>query len=766
MQKLTIVLFSLLSGISFSFAQVINQELQSDLDPTALGGTTNASQCIQLTKSFGRGARDTDFNNEVSLLQDFLSPKYLQVEPTGYFGAMTFTALQTFQKDSGFSQTGYVGPLTRGKIKDLTCGGGSSSQSGADTGTANTTSSNTQTSNITSNSTTGSTLWGSTSGSYINTGDISISFPRTGQVLANTDSCGASADSYCLSTPLISTIRWVYPGQGNVTISLYDQNGGRVKTIASNTPNSGSYEWRYDPTLGNGRYKIVIQANGLSGETGYFNINSTGISSSVQTTTITRPNTQTTNPVNTQTNTTTGDTFKAPDLDVNGNPILPTTKPSIIVSPEAFGAEVPFTNLPNNAPLSKLFQTTIDIEKTGYVFRNMSLPQEYAVTYRLDIPSWYDGGWFRVMTEQGTQGRDYPRMVTISETRGDFDTVKAKQSGASNLPLDNCYVSYLHPNLDVNVSKDGRIIYEYERGGALRNVITQTTMTPAQIAGMKKAACIVKPGKTYYVNVRFTVLSGTPEFKTADGCAFYNKQERYNNQTVCGTLVQFQSNANINVLKQLAGITPGASTSAGDISTDGITIPNPSKVPYVTPTHGGLSGAGDLTKAYAMNPSRCITNVPLSASWQHSIDIDDFVGKSAVEKFELKPNEALTYKFTPTQTGSYVLYYDQTTHASNAPTFLSVSSAPCDFNLTKLSAANASTCYASRGNGVPNQVSFNVGSTESISGTCALKTGNTYYFNIRNQDATRPTQDACETDGVAVNGQKLCGGLVSFSKTQ
>ena len=185
------------------------QSTQGDMDPNSVSGTTNATQCISLTNNFAKGTRDAQVNNEVSLLQDFLSPKYLQVEPTGYFGAMTLNAVQAFQRESGFNATGYVGPLTRAKIKEISCGGGSTSYSNTNT-----------------------------------------------------------------------------------------------------------------------------------------NINSSR------------------------------DNFKAPDYDVNGQIIDPTDKPSITIAGAA-GVEVPFTNLLNNAPLTNLFETNINLEKSNYIFRSMGLEQEY-----------------------------------------------------------------------------------------------------------------------------------------------------------------------------------------------------------------------------------------------------------------------------------------------------------------------------------------------------------------------------------------------------
>jgi N-acetylmuramoyl-L-alanine amidase len=51
---------------------------------------------------------------DVTALQQLLVQLgFLQVTPTGYFGAMTKTALQKYQSAHGISPVGYAGPLTR-----------------------------------------------------------------------------------------------------------------------------------------------------------------------------------------------------------------------------------------------------------------------------------------------------------------------------------------------------------------------------------------------------------------------------------------------------------------------------------------------------------------------------------------------------------------------------------------------------------------------------------------------------------------------------
>jgi len=82
----------------------------------------SVASCLSLRNDLRYRSRDAETGGEVSLLQDFLqSKKYLNSEPTGFFGLMTFSAVQQFQSANGISGTGYVGPLTRAKIKAFTC---------------------------------------------------------------------------------------------------------------------------------------------------------------------------------------------------------------------------------------------------------------------------------------------------------------------------------------------------------------------------------------------------------------------------------------------------------------------------------------------------------------------------------------------------------------------------------------------------------------------------------------------------------------------
>lgn len=78
--------------------------------------------CVSIPTDLRYRSRDITTDGQVSILQDFLQAQgYLNSEPTGYFGLVTFQAVKSFQQKNGLSPTGFVGPLTRAKIKALTC---------------------------------------------------------------------------------------------------------------------------------------------------------------------------------------------------------------------------------------------------------------------------------------------------------------------------------------------------------------------------------------------------------------------------------------------------------------------------------------------------------------------------------------------------------------------------------------------------------------------------------------------------------------------
>ncbi len=80
--------------------------------------SASAMACTNLTKALSKGSE----NSEVLKLQQFLFDSgYLTANPNGYFGAGTMNAVKKFQVANGISQVGSTGPVTRSKIKTLSC---------------------------------------------------------------------------------------------------------------------------------------------------------------------------------------------------------------------------------------------------------------------------------------------------------------------------------------------------------------------------------------------------------------------------------------------------------------------------------------------------------------------------------------------------------------------------------------------------------------------------------------------------------------------
>lgn len=99
----------------FAFAQV------GDVAPAT------TSKCVSITHDLQYRSRDAQTGGDVSTLQDFLqSQGYLNSEPTGYFGLLTQSAVKSYQKANGILNSGYFGPITRGKLVSALCAGNNS----------------------------------------------------------------------------------------------------------------------------------------------------------------------------------------------------------------------------------------------------------------------------------------------------------------------------------------------------------------------------------------------------------------------------------------------------------------------------------------------------------------------------------------------------------------------------------------------------------------------------------------------------------------
>jgi hypothetical protein len=194
-------------------------------------------------------------------------------------------------------------------------------------------------------------------------------------------------------------------------------------------------------------------------------------------------------------------------------------------------------------------------------------------------------------------------------------------------------------------------------------------------------------------------------------------------------------------------------------SIEGFTLTNPSKQAFVLgPGHAGANGGGNEVNAWAMDPTRCSTTPALSRSWQHNIDLADYKGKNAFDFFILQANEALSYKFTVGQvdvSGGFI--YNDAANATVRPTFISITTAPCDFDTSKLVVGpTRNSCYQTGLNG--NSVNWANITGPLPDAYCRLVKGQTYYMNIRFQDARPASQGGSPTTDSCTGGN--CGGII------
>lgn len=107
--KLSIIGFAIISSLMASSLLI-------------MGDTVFAveNSCVNLSQTLRYGGLQR--KEDVVVLQNFLYSKgYISTSATGYFGKLTESALKKFQKDNSIDQNGIAGPLTRAKIKNITC---------------------------------------------------------------------------------------------------------------------------------------------------------------------------------------------------------------------------------------------------------------------------------------------------------------------------------------------------------------------------------------------------------------------------------------------------------------------------------------------------------------------------------------------------------------------------------------------------------------------------------------------------------------------
>lgn len=131
MKKL--LLASFLSALFFTSvtSSVVLAQAVGDTAPTSQTGDSPLASAVcydlqnNLYKTNVASYYNSDgaTNGEVTKLQQFLQDEgFLIPNPTGYFGAKTLVAVKRYQSSIGILASGYVGPITRAKIKAQSCG--------------------------------------------------------------------------------------------------------------------------------------------------------------------------------------------------------------------------------------------------------------------------------------------------------------------------------------------------------------------------------------------------------------------------------------------------------------------------------------------------------------------------------------------------------------------------------------------------------------------------------------------------------------------
>ena len=114
------IIISIISFSALTFVASAQERAGAQMGDIDSNGPV--STCLTLGGDVRFKMRDSLAGGNVSDLQDFLiSSGLLQGESTGYFGAGTLKAVRQFQRENGLTPTGFVGPLTREKIKSVSC---------------------------------------------------------------------------------------------------------------------------------------------------------------------------------------------------------------------------------------------------------------------------------------------------------------------------------------------------------------------------------------------------------------------------------------------------------------------------------------------------------------------------------------------------------------------------------------------------------------------------------------------------------------------
>lgn len=108
--------------ISFAFLTIA---LVAGMAFVAPAPRAQAATCLNIGQNLKVGDYDLGGPADVTALQTYLFQSgFMNHAPTGYFGSLTRSAVIQFQGSYGILQSGFVGPLTRAKLQNVTCTGG------------------------------------------------------------------------------------------------------------------------------------------------------------------------------------------------------------------------------------------------------------------------------------------------------------------------------------------------------------------------------------------------------------------------------------------------------------------------------------------------------------------------------------------------------------------------------------------------------------------------------------------------------------------
>ncbi len=112
----------------------------------------------------------------------------------------------------------------------------------------------------------------------VSEGSINVTYPQAGNILDNS----GTKDS-----GVIARIKWNSKGLGDhqigiVLVNPSTNNTSIAKTIVATTPNTGTFDWKYDASIPNGTYAIQVydawsKGGSVQGTSGYFQIVNTSV---------------------------------------------------------------------------------------------------------------------------------------------------------------------------------------------------------------------------------------------------------------------------------------------------------------------------------------------------------------------------------------------------------------------------------------------------------------------------------------------------------